>query len=43
MEIPVARLLATLAVGVCCGLLLKKLRVPAGYLIGATSPACGAS
>ena len=35
MEIPVARLLATLAVGVCCGLLLKKLRVPAGYLIGA--------
>ena len=35
MEVPVARLLATLAVGVCCGLLFKKFRVPAGYLIGA--------
>ncbi|GKG89143.1 AbrB family transcriptional regulator [Gordonibacter urolithinfaciens] len=35
MEVPVARLLATLAVGVCCGLLFKKLKVPAGYLIGA--------
>lgn len=28
-------LLATLAVGVTCGLLFKKLKVPAGYMIGA--------
>lgn len=28
-------LLATLAVGVACGLLFKKLKVPAGYMIGA--------
>lgn len=30
-----AQLLATLAVGVVCGLLFKRLKVPAGYLIGA--------
>ena len=31
----VIRLLATLAVGIACGLLFKKLKVPAGYMVGA--------
>lgn len=36
MEAPLAmQLLATLGVGVVCGLLFKKLKVPAGYMIGA--------
>lgn len=31
----IAPLLATLSVGVACGLLFKRLKVPAGYMIGA--------